>query len=82
MQCDLYGNEITNDGFYDQNGAWQDLSNFEPNPLVVEVVEYAIESTADMNKEGQSVVDPNEDFYSEEDAEELSNFDIEEWLDS
>ena len=33
--CDQYGNPKTGDGFTDETGTWVDLTNFEPDPMVV-----------------------------------------------
>ena len=81
VSCDAFGNEITSDGFFDEEGKWNDMTNFEPDAQILNVVNKAITESVSVLKEGRAAVSSNEDFYSEEDAKKLAKFDIKEWLD-
>ena len=42
-ECDKYGNPITEAGFYNENGKWEDMTNFEPDPDVLDFVETSVQ---------------------------------------
>ena len=73
---------ITETGFYDEFGAWQDMTGFSADPAIVEAVNAIVEGTITLSKVGSVAVDGSEDFYSEEDAAQLSTFDIVAWLET
>ena len=50
--CDQYGNPKTADGFIDETGKWVDLTNFEPDPIVVQTVEATVAGTVNQQKAG------------------------------
>ena len=42
-EYDQFGNIITEKGFYDEFGAWQDMTGFIADPAVVEAVNTLVE---------------------------------------
>ena len=41
------------------------MSNFEPDPKVVDIIDKVVEGTADMAKTGKSAVKVDDEFYDE-----------------
>ena len=80
FKCDKYGNEVTGDGYYDESGRWIDLTSFEPEPAKAQAVEAVIESTVTVAKIGEAATETEDEFYNEEVARELTDFDFTSWL--
>ena len=70
----------SSNGFYDENGMWQDMSGYVPDATTKAIVDEAIADSTAVSKVGDSAADASNDFYSEEDAKKLSTFDIQGWL--
>ena len=73
--------ETTENGFYDENGTWQDMTDYVPDAAIKAIVDTVITESQTVSKVGTSAADSSNDFYSEEDAKQLSTFDIKSWLD-
>ena len=58
------------------------MTNFEPDPAVLDLVETTVRSTAHLAKIGSVATESAVESYSEEEAEELSTFNIMDWVSS
>ena len=50
VECDDYGNVITDDGFFDESGRWVDMSNYVENPVVSAAIDAALSGPGNAKK--------------------------------
>ena len=58
------------------------MTGFIPDPAIVSTINAVVEGTIGSAKTGSVAVSESDDFYSEEDAAEQSNFNIQAWIES
>ena len=56
VECDDYGNVITDDGFFDESGRWVDMSNYVENPVVSAAIDAALSGAGAAKKSGKNNV--------------------------
>lgn len=56
VECDDYGNVITDDGFFDENGRWVDMTNYVEDPAVSAAIDAALSGAGAAKKSGKNSV--------------------------
>ena len=82
MECDDYGNVITDDGFYDDDGRWVDMSNYVEDPAMSAAIDAALAGAGAAKKSGKNNVPKGGEIYTEAAAADASGFDIMSWIES